>query len=306
MANAAHKTIVSICLLFLAAPLHAQFSLSEAQGYNLISFGDFTGVNSDIEGGAAIQGNATLTSYSINSSLSSLPSDASLVVGGNLDYSGGQVFAGDVHVGGSLTNSPSVPDGSIYTGSTPFDFTTTYTSLASKSASYASYSPTGTAVNNYGTLSINANDPISNVFELTVAELNSINTLNINNAAGQVLINVVGTSGTDSLDMSYMGMSVTSPESILFNLIDVESFNLQGITFGGSILGVNTDLTFNNGNINGQVLANSFSGTGELHARFFTGNESVPEPSTYGIIGATLLSLLVIRRRFRMNKPEHF
>jgi len=296
------STLAICCSLLGASALHAQFSLSEAEGYNLVTFGDFSGAFSDVEGGVAAEGNATLTGYSVNSADTTLPGNAALVVGGDLNYQGGEVSSGDVYVGGTVINAPGTPGGSVYNTSGPYDFTAAESALSAKSTAYSAYGDSGTSYTyQHNGLVINSSSAASNVvnLDMSVIDFASLTSMQVNGTAGsQLLINIFGTSSTDFLEFSNMGMNVFDYSSVLFNLVDVENLYLTGIGFGGSVLGTETDVEFTNGQFNGQLISKSLNGNGELHAHFFTGLESVPEPSTYGIIGAMLLLGLIARRRF--------
>ncbi|MGL4791209.1 MAG: collagen-binding domain-containing protein, partial [Anaerotignaceae bacterium] len=63
-----------------------------ANAYNVFVIGNMTLSNTDAEGRVAIGGNATLTNYGVGSSITPLPpygTDASLVIGGNINITNG-------------------------------------------------------------------------------------------------------------------------------------------------------------------------------------------------------------------------
>ena len=89
--------------------------------YNLFLTGDLRYQNSDVEGRAAIGGNARLSSFSVG--LKADPSEYSLVVGGNLraggrgDSSGGQVNNGGILAGGNVRlERVGLPQGDVRAG----------------------------------------------------------------------------------------------------------------------------------------------------------------------------------------------
>ena len=76
--------------------------LGVASDYSAFILGDFHGQYSDIQGRLAVGGNATITGYSVGTGLTD--SDGTrddVIVGGNIDYTNGQVFNGNVVYGGT-------------------------------------------------------------------------------------------------------------------------------------------------------------------------------------------------------------
>ena len=102
-------------------------NLGLASEYNVFTFGDIALSNTDAEGRVASGGNAILSNFGVGASILPLPpagTDASFVVGGNLDVSGGTNACGNtvadpasVIVNYTMGN----PNGSLITG-TPIDF----------------------------------------------------------------------------------------------------------------------------------------------------------------------------------------
>ncbi len=308
--------IACVVMLLLVNGAQAQISIEEAAGYNLVTFGDFIGPNGDVEGGVAVGGNAVLRSFSINPTGTVLADSAALVVQGDLTYSGGDVFHGDVYVGGNVISAPTVPQGNLYQNQSilPYDFVGAQNALINKSAAYAAHSSTvgSNYVNEYGTLKLQANDPVLNIFNLSPSDLTGLYDIQISGVGvdSLVLVNVSGEEGVfESLSlgggMSVFGERSATGEQILFNLNGIDELHMSGIGFLGSILAPDTDVFFTSGQMEGQLIANSFQSDtewsiGELHARFFSGNaKSVPEPKTYGIIGGLFLLGLSLFRRFK-------
>ena len=94
----------AVCFSLLPHPAAATpIDLSVAGNYNTFILNDFTAPSSDTEGRLAVGGHANLANYSVGDKLS--PSDDPvLVVGGALTFTSGQVYHGDVMVGGSAAN----------------------------------------------------------------------------------------------------------------------------------------------------------------------------------------------------------
>lgn len=131
--------------------------------------------------------------------------------------------------------------------------------------------------------------------------------VNVRNAAGRTLF---GSSGINfNAGSGY--------ERLLWNIVDGTPNATEDIRFGngGQFYGAVLAPTFNVFNdlgtaINGQVVAGSFAHRGaELHFTGFDHHEEydyeVPEPSTYGLLGAAAcVGLALLRRRRRARASE--
>lgn len=112
--------IVCVCSLFLlssvaradvvGAGVSHLFGISSA--YNDVFFGNYEGVNGDIEGHAAIGGDLTASAYSFGDWRREKHSEGPvLVVGGNAYVSSSTYADGDVYVQGSMNNFDGTPAG---------------------------------------------------------------------------------------------------------------------------------------------------------------------------------------------------
>lgn len=127
--------------------------------------------------------------------------------------------------------------------------------------------------------------------------------INVRNAAGRTLF------GGSGINFN----AGTGYEHLLWNIVDGTPNSADDVRFGngGQFYGAVLAPTFNVFNdlgtaINGQVVAGSFTHRGaELHYTGFEHHEEfdyeVPEPSTYGLIGAiACVGLALVRRRRRI------
>ena len=102
-------------------------SFGVANAYNVFVFGNMSLSNTDAEGRVAVGGNAVLSNYGIGASILPLPpanTDASFVVGGDLNVSAGSNASGNTVIApaGTVINyTMGNPNGSLITG-TPIDF----------------------------------------------------------------------------------------------------------------------------------------------------------------------------------------
>lgn len=111
---ALHIAIAST--LFAQHALAATIELSEAFKYNAFIFNDFDGERSDVEGTLAIGGNLTVEHFDVGLLLEPNLSSSSLYVGGDLNYTHGQVHGGQVTVSGMITAESVSFDGALNSG----------------------------------------------------------------------------------------------------------------------------------------------------------------------------------------------
>jgi choice-of-anchor A domain-containing protein len=236
-----------------------------AGDFNVFVFGGLTQSYTDAQGRVAAGGDVSLTGYGVGDALTnSAGTRDDLVVGGSLTYNQGQVFNGNIVYGGTaLLTNVGLPNGTARQG-TVLDFQAAQAQLTSLSAGWAALAPNGTTVNCYGTLSMTGRDPAFNVFSVPGSQLASAYGLNVSAPAGStVLINVSGTAG----QMQYFGMTVsgTDRQHVLLNFSTAATLTLAGISVQGSILAPSADVAFNNGNLEGTLIAHSMTGSGEFH-----------------------------------------
>lgn len=241
--------------------------LGVASDYSAFILHNFNGYYSDIQGRLAVGGDATITGYSVGTNLTD--SDGTrddVVVGGNLSYTNGQVFNGNiVHGGTGHFQWLGTPNGTIRQG-TPIDFNAAKNELFGLSDSYSKLATNGTVRNQWGIVTLTGTNAKLNVFNLKASDLWNANTVTIKAPAGAtVLVNVSGAEAR----MQYLGMTVqgTVAEKVLFNFHQATKVTLQGIGFQGSVLAPKAHVEFSNGNLEGTLVACSWNGYGEIHYR---------------------------------------
>jgi choice-of-anchor A domain-containing protein len=144
------------------------------------------------------------------------------------------------------------------------------------------------------------------VIDLTAAQLQSWGSYgySINmNGATSLIINVDGS----SVNFSANAQNATAiANDVIWNFYDATSVNLS-TQIGGTVLATGANVT--NGNqIDGDLIANSWTGNGELHEWAFTGAlpgttttdpVATPEPASIAVLGAGLAAQGFVRRRRR-------
>jgi len=298
------KTIllVTVCaILFFTVSISHAGLLGQASDYSAFIYGDLNVWSSDMEGRAAAGGNIDMTNYSVGGSAD--PADFSIVGGGNVTYhhgtiqnggifAGGNVELGNHTVNGGVTTNGSVtytPGGGTVTGSVnqnagvsnPIDFTAQFDYLKWLSGSLSSTVANGTTSVLYYAqtqITFTGSDDV-NVFSLAGADLNNASNINFNVGDNIAIINVSGTAD----DFTSLGIAGTAgiQSNILWNFYEATNVTLN-TSVKGSILAPNAHVDFNSAHIDGTIIADSLTGTGEFHKYDFDHNVPVaPEPISY-------------------------
>jgi choice-of-anchor A domain-containing protein len=180
---------------------------------------------------------------------------------------------------------------------------------------------TKTLFEQYGTsllTTMEGSDSKLNIFNISADELANTKYFNILAPEDStVLINVTGEvasmsgfgfffNGEDCNNSNvHMGCRGKA-QNVLFNFSEAKSLDLNSISIMGSVLAPNADVKFNNGHINGNLIAGSLSGNGQSNLHLFKGDhpespepdtESVPEPGTVAGIVLSLAAFGASRRK---------
>lgn len=275
-------------------------NLGQAGNFNAFIFGDMNYYNSDVEGALAVGGNLSMTSMGVASSLPH-SNDYNLVVGGNLDWTNGQLFSGSaIYAGTANLNNIGFPNGSAVQGNPPFSFTDEQNYLTQVSGQWANLAANGLVSNNWGTLTLDSVASGLNVFSVDATELASVHGLVINaDSNSTVLINVNGsTASMQNFGFTLSG-GVTSSK-VLFNFADATSLTMSGIGVKASILAPHAEVNFQNGHMDGTLIAMALAGNGEFHHVPFSGDlPSVPTPGSLALL--TMAGLIGKSRRRSNN-----
>ena len=249
-----------------ARDVPAAYDLGAAVDFNAFFFHHMNAFTSDAEGRVAVGDHATLTSYGIGDKLPN--SDGTrddLIVGGDLDYTYGQVFNGNVvHGGAGNLNSVGIPNGEERQEADVVDFAGAQADLAGKSALWGAEAPNGTTKFKYGNLNLRGTNAQLDIFTITPVQLTHARSINLivpTNAT--VLINVPGSSAS----VQNLGFNLRGSDSahILWNFFEATDLNVSGVGLPGSVLAPAAALAFNNGQISGTVIADSMSGNGQFN-----------------------------------------
>jgi choice-of-anchor A domain-containing protein len=313
----------------LVGAAHASTYIDELQTdlatYNLLLSGNVGSstaayANTDIEGRAAVGGNAYFQNFSIGNNISG---GNALVVGNGLAFTSGQINGnvvvggnanfvsttvnGKVSTGGSLTSPPNTYSGTAPFTSLPINFAGSFTALTQASTyltstTAQSQGTVGTVNNSFGNLTLSSSANSGTVFfNLTAAQLAGINGLTLQTKSGTTaIINVTGTPGTLS-NFGFTGF--TDPSDVLFNFTNAATLNISGLGFEGSILAPDAVITAANGVFHGSIIAESLTGNAQIDLDAFEGQlpsvAAVPETSSWAmmLLGFGGLGFMAHRRK---------
>jgi len=295
--------------------------------FNVLTFGDFSAPSSDVEGRLYAGGNVSLSSYSVGDKLQGgLVGGDTLVVGGDLSFTSGAVYHGNVRVGGSaagvdsgvrwgLVNNGHALTDTLGAAGLPVDFAAEQARLSTFSAALAALDVTGTSNYKWSQLFLTGDGTAGRqVFTVSASDLGAASNVVVQDIAegAEVIVNVTGASASMSggLDAFFE----RNRDTVLFNFIDAETLNLANIGVQGSILAVDADITTGWGVVWGQVVAESFTGPLQVNQVYFDGTPPSPptepdsvavavaEPGTLAVFALGIIGLGIARRARRSRK----
>ena len=168
---------------------------------------------------------------------------------------------------------------------------------------------TGDAELKYSTLQLTGDGASEvQVFNIDSSDLANASGLALDTsipADSYIILNVTG----ENASMSNQGQQALNLFSnrVIFNFIDAKVLSLSGISVQGTILAPYADVVGNNGNLEGTLIASSFSGTLEFHNNPFVPQPpdpggTVPEPGTMLLLGPVMAGMYWWNRRRKRSK----
>ena len=239
----------------------------------------------DIQGEAIIGGN--FSGATMDNNFTPLTGYGALTVYGST--SGNQINLGNggsAYVAGTKGEHINFNGGGNYLTTAPpntiNDFETAMNGFSTSLSQLAATSTLPTTGNNEVLLA-HPNSKGVAIFDITAAQLDAIPSYSINrNGAKTVLFNVSGSA--IAFSGNEQGSITGTAGDIIWNFYQATSVTL-GTQIGGKILAPTAAVT-NNNQIDGSLVAKSWTGRGELHSNLFTGASplAVPEPGTWALM----------------------
>ena len=262
-----------------------------ANDFNVYTLNNHTQSNVDSEGRVAVGGNATYSNYGIGSHLTTSLTRPDLIVGGEMNITGGTNAHGNAVIADlnnvinyTMTNNNGVLPQPIQ--DSPIDFVAQNEYLKCASTNWALLTPNGTAQVLFGGLTLIGLDPILNIFNLngnniegSGLSLSMLNKIDIVAPIGStILINISGTNlGFENYGMFRNGITATGYDGqyILWNLYECLTLNAGSTSVKGSLLAPLATYDSGYTNIEGTIMVNNLYGNIEAHNYLFKG--TLPE-----------------------------
>lgn len=249
--------------------------------------GNFTLTGSVNNGGINVAGNVAMNNASVA---------GAMYAGGNLGGTGGSVN-GNVSLGGTKTTGNQLTvNGSLSINqaySAAIDLLAASAAFQSAGSYAAGLTPTGSYVNNYGELVINASGPLS-VVNVSASDFTNAWGIRVI-GAGPLIVNVGGTS-LNFASKTWSYQNGASSASTLLNLNQATAITMSG-GHNVNILAANAATTFSSGNVKGNLIVGSLMGSGQVdwNGTGFTGAALIPTPGGMFVMAGA--GLIAMRRR---------
>jgi choice-of-anchor A domain-containing protein len=253
----------------LSARVVPAINLGVATDFSAFILDDANLFYSDVQGKVAIGDDAKITGYGIGDRLpNSYGTVDVLIVGGDLDFTNGQVNGGNVVYGGTgHFASFGIPHGTTRQDDDVIDFAAARTELQNLATAYAGLPGNGSVQNNYGTIILKGTNATQNVFNINASLLWNANDLRIIAPAGsKVIVNITGTNAR----MQYLGYHLeggVDSDDVVLNFHNATNVTFAGIGIFGHVLAPRAFVDFSNGQINGTMVACSWCGYGQINLK---------------------------------------
>lgn len=263
-------------------PVDTSHPLGDASAYNVFVIGDYDGENSDVGGHTAVGGNGTFSSFGFGTALSAPAGDV-LSVGGALTFTNGQIYAGDGRVAGTCsTTNVGTPDGSLSCNDAgTYDASSAEGGLQDLADFLSDLAANGSvSATSWGDVTLTGTDSHLNVFDLDLDAVESGFSVGVTTITGLTIdvpadsTTVVNVRGNLAVLFrnGQTNLSGATANDVLYNFGTATSLTISGVGVKGSVLAPWADVSFDNGHIDGTLVAGSLAGNGESHRFLFDGD----------------------------------
>lgn len=261
--------------------LEAPFGAAEQ--YNLFVLGDLDHRNTDTEGRVAVGGSARFDHYSIGHKIVPKPGapEWALVVGRDLVFTEGTVWAGPVACGGTCRFGYTA---TAYHGvyrATPIDFAAAQVQVWNLARTLAKVEAKGVVSIEGRAINLVGDARGMNVFTVPGTALAAATYLTVRVPEGAtVVVNVSGTS-TAMRDFGFK-LTGVSRQQVVFNFFEATELTLSHVGIEGTVLAPFAGVAFSDGVIHGGLIAQAMRGNGQMDEDPFAGCLESPEAPTGG------------------------
>jgi choice-of-anchor A domain-containing protein len=269
-------------------PVDDDAPLGPASDYNVYVVGDMNVWNSDIAGWSAVGGDATVENYGLNTGGST---GTALSVAGTFTATDAQLYGtGGGEAGACALTRFGTPNSSMDCTGADFDAasadnTDSLDAIIDWTAGLDTGTNTATLNEWWPQLIIDGTDStgvnavsvdtcaVEAAIEAKWSWATDIQGWDIKGTSGSTLvINLYGDCGDMFFKNGWMGVSGVSRSNVVWVLHDMTEVEIKNVSVQGALFAPYTDVTFNNGNIDGTLVAASFDGSGESHEVSFEGD----------------------------------
>lgn len=278
-------------------------------GANVYAIHNFSSTGSDTEGAIVAGGNVMLSGYRVNDRNVDAFGGYSVVAGGKVGISNGNIVNGQTYAGGGTQVAQSATIAGTASTS-PIDFGAAERYYKTLSAALGDVDGTGTVGTQWGGVKVTGSGKGGvDVFNMSSDLLMGSTWWQLQDLVpGQTLVfNVSGAAG--SFNNGNMGLDALSGYNVLFNFYEATTVDVRGLV--GSILAPYATANTSGGVVNGTVIvdtwnaqtqinANHYFNTVELAGLRLDGGKdggAVPEPGSIALVLGGLALLGATRRR---------
>ena len=294
----------------------SSIDLGAAAGYSGFFYNNVVNVV-DVEGRLAVGGNLYTSGLSVGYRTPYGVTGPSLVVGGNVHLTSGDIFTGpatkvDTNAsegpiteykketgygvfGGTKVGSSDYHDLRKQTG--VIDFAAAKTQLTKLSTDLNNTAANGTVELKWGGIYLTGdNSSDLQVFNVNTSQLGNLVLENVKSTAN-VVINVTG-GGMVTFSGGQTGQMVSMRDRLIYNLVNATDISMSTYAYG-TVLANNAVLSAGGGHLEGNIIAKAMTTKVEIGFEPFHPTSPVPEPETYAMLlaGLGLVGFLARRRK---------